>query len=108
MPSRKDQFYTILYPKYPEFSVDGFLKKIVQFPNFLGIIPRKVPFLSQSFSKFPDNYYVWMERNPSFTYRWISGGKEDGKGRWEINVLISYGDENTAASTTQLTVQHGI
>lgn len=51
--------------------------------------------------------FEWKETQ-DFTYRWISGGKEDGKRRREINVLISYGDENTAASTTQLTVQHGI
>ena len=51
--------------------------------------------------------FEWKQTQ-DFTYRWISSGKEDGKRRWEINVLISYGDENTAASTTQLTVQHGI
>lgn len=87
--------------------VDGLLKKIIQFPNFLGVFPRKVPFHSQSFPNFRSIMFEWKETQ-DFTYRWISGGKEDGKRRWEINVLISYGDENTAASTTQLTVQHGI
>ena len=107
MPSRKYQFYTILYKEYPEFSVDGLPKKIVQFPNFLGVFPRQLPFHSQSFPNFRSIMFEWKETE-DFTYRWISGGKKDGKRRWEINVLITYGDENTAASTTQLTVQHGI
>ena len=52
MPSRKYQFYTILCKEYPEFSVDGLPKKIVQFPNFLGVFPRQLLFHSQSFPNF--------------------------------------------------------
>ena len=80
MPFRKYWFYKILYPEYPEFSVDGLLKKIIQFPNFLGVFPRKVPFHSQSFPNFRSIMFEWKETQ-DFTYRWISGGKEDGKRR---------------------------
>lgn len=42
------------------------------------------------------------------TYRRVSRGEEDDEGRRKIDVLISEGDENTAAGSPHLSVEHRV
>lgn len=41
-------------------------------------------------------------------YRRVSRGEEDDEGRRQIDVLISEGDENTAAGSPHLSVEHRV
>lgn len=43
-----------------------------------------------------------------FTYCWISGGKEDNEGWWQINVLVSQSNQNSASSSSDFTIQNRI
>ena len=42
------------------------------------------------------------------TYRGIPGGQEDGEWWWEIDVLVTQCDEDTASCTPQLPVEHRV
>lgn len=46
--------------------------------------------------------------NKQCPYRWVSGREEDDKRRWQINILVSKGDENTPSSPADLSVQHWV
>lgn len=38
----------------------------------------------------------------------VTGGKEDGEGGGQVNVLVTQGDQHSASSAAQLPVQHRI
>lgn len=44
----------------------------------------------------------------SFAYCWISGGEEDNEGWWQINILVSQSNQNSASGSPDFTIQNGI